>query len=64
MSENGGKIDVFTMKAVCDKETKSTYRFIVAENDFGISGSLYVNKSVVAKAPKTIGVKVRIKQGD
>jgi hypothetical protein len=35
---------VISLSATKDKETKGTYRFIIDENDEGISGSLYLKK--------------------
>jgi hypothetical protein len=57
------KAIIHTMTATLDKVTKTAYRFIVDDNEYGISGALYVKQdSIKGDPPKKLGVKVRIKQ--
>lgn len=40
------------IKAKLDKTTKRKYRYIVGENEYGLSGTLYRTKTSVGKKPK------------
>jgi len=48
------------IKANFDKETKTINRFIIEDNTYGISGSLYVKKEDAGKA-NTLLIKVKSK---
>jgi hypothetical protein len=52
---------VVSLTATKDKETKGTYRFLIDENDEGISGSLYLRKDEHdLKKVSSIKLKVRV----
>ena len=52
--------DFIKIKANFDKDTKTTKRFIIDDNEYGISGSLYIKKEDAGKA-NTLLIKVKSK---
>lgn len=52
--------EVVKLSAVYDKATKTTWRYNIEANDFGISGCLYIKKIEDVK-DKDVPEKIRIK---
>lgn len=54
--------EVMKLKCMKDKETKTTYRFIIQENDYNITGSIYVDKETIDRDVDVMLLKAKFKE--